>query len=182
MAVKMRGLRVRASLKGMQFFDKELELAVGKGVVRPLNRIAATVRLRAKGRIRRPRRKKKSELNQAELVRYHIAKDQELESGVKAQLPFQPSAAGEPPRSHSRLLPNNIYYAYDKTTKSVWVGPIAFRTRPGEATGALEHGGQSIGRGGKMRQIAARPYMKPSLDQIVESEFVKAFEGCLKRN
>lgn len=179
--VRPRGIRIRAALKGLQFFDKELEAECGKAAVRPMNRIGALVRLRAKGRIRRPRRKKKSELTPQELIRYHIAKSQELERGAKAQLPFMPSAAGEPPRSHSRKLPNSIYYAYDHETKSVWIGPIAFGSRPGEASGALEHGGSSMGRGGVLRPIAKRPYMKPALDAIAQEEFIKAFTGCLRK-
>ena len=173
---EQRGFRIRAAIKGMQFFDKELEAAVGRGVVRPMNRIGALVRLRAKDRIRRPRRKKKSELNLVELIRFKEAQKHELERGFKAQLPFMPSAPGEPPRSHSRILPNSIYYAYDPVTKSVWIGPIAFKSRPGEATGALEHGGVSRGR-----YVKARPFMKPAYDSIVDSEFVKAFTGCLRK-
>jgi len=168
--------RVRAALKGVKFFDKELLATLDKNLGPRMNRIGATIRLRAKGRIRRPRRKRLAELTNQELIRFYKARDEARQVGLKAEMPFAPSAAGEPPRSHTRILPDSIYYAYDPAARSVFVGPIAFGKRPGEATGALEHGGISRGR-----HVAARPYMKPAFDQILATDIGKAFRNILRK-
>jgi hypothetical protein len=169
------GIRIRAKMKDLRFFDQELKDEVGEAAIKPLNKLGAKIRLRAKGRIRRPRRKRLGELTRAEMITYYAAKRNALMSPREA-LPFKPSAPGEPPRSDSRRLPNTIYYAYDPATKSVWSGPIAFGKRPGEATGALESGGMSRGQ-----HVDARPYMKPSMDEILASDLSSAMTNCLRR-
>jgi hypothetical protein len=168
--------RVRAALKGVQFFDKELLAKLDSRLGPIMNRFGATVRLRAKGRIRRPRRKRLGELTNQERIRYFTAKRDAQQFGLKAEMPFAPSAEGEFPRSHTRILPESIYYAYDPAQRTVFVGPIAFGKRPGEASGALEHGGISRGR-----HVAARPYMKPSFDQILATDVGKAFKNIMRR-
>ena len=168
--------RVRAALKGVRFFDKEMLAKLDSNLGPVMNRFGATVRLRAKGRIRRPRRKRLGELTNQERIRYFAAKKEAQQFGLKADLPFAPSAPGEFPRSHTRILPDSIYYAYDPAARSVFIGPIAFGSRPGEATGALEHGGISRGR-----HVQARPFMKPSFDQILATDLGQAFRNIMRR-
>lgn len=168
--------RVRAALKNVKFFDKELLAKLDSRLGPVMNRFGATVRLRAKGRIRRPRRKRLGELTVQERIRYFEAKNDAKEFGLKAELPFAPSAPGEFPRSHTRILPDSIYYAYDPSQRTVFIGPIAFGKRPGEATGALEHGGISRGK-----YVSARPFMRPSFDQILATDIGKAFRNIMRK-
>ena len=83
------------------------------------------------------------------------------------------SRPGEPPRSHTGLLRDRIFFAADlaRGNQSVVIGPERI-SGGGEAPSALEYGGASTvttGRRGKRRrrvvQIAARPFMQPALER-----------------
>jgi len=54
------------------------------------------------------------------------------------------SEPGHPPSSHTGLLRKLIYYAYDRVSDSVVVGPVPFGR--GEAPSLLEHGGTVVSR------------------------------------
>jgi hypothetical protein len=78
--------------------------------------------------------------------------------------------AGGPPHSHEGSLRRLILFGYDKTSDSVVVGPVGFKSSI--APSALEHGGPATvtrRRGGRREsrvvQIASRPYMGPALEK-----------------
>lgn len=66
---------------------------------------------------------------------------------------------GSPPSSHAGDLKRLIFFAYDANTKSVVVGPVAFRK--GEAPRLLEHGGTATRRG-KPAHYRGNPTMLPA--------------------
>lgn len=137
------------------FFDRQRVLdAVGKAERQRLSKAGAFVRQRAKTSIRYRER---------------------------------PSAAGSPPSAHRSVgsvrkrsgrtvarrqmvspLREFMYFAYDRATRSVVVGPAILNgTVSRQALHALEHGGPSVvvsGRG-QRRQVTvrARPFMAPAL-------------------
>jgi hypothetical protein len=159
------GARVRAAIGNVSFFTKDLEKRIDAGLFRPMNHFGGSVRLRARRSIRRPRRKRDSELTERERRRKRRAeRTNDLSAGEKVLNPWMPSQPNEPPRSASRILPESIYYAYDESKPAVFCGPIAFSSHPGEATGALERGGISRGK-----HVDARPFMKPAFDAALES-------------
>ena len=110
------------------------------------------------------------------LVRKRAQKSLQVAEGV--------SRPGDPPHIHKSLgitktskstgrvrtqsvspLREFLFFAYDKDTKSVVIGPAKLN-KPGSLA-ALEKGGQSlILRRGKeeLVNIAARPFMKPAFD------------------
>ena len=80
------------------------------------------------------------------------------------------SPPGSPPRSHTGLLRRFIFFGYDRTRKTVVVGPMRLNQKIGAAPEALEHGGTSVVVEGTRRQrrkrrvrIRARAYMGPAL-------------------
>lgn len=81
------------------------------------------------------------------------------------------SQAGQPPSSHTDLLRQFLFFAYDRATGSLVVGPAKLN-RPGDAPEVLEFGGEVLrqveDKQGRMRQVLMhyrpRPYMKPALD------------------
>lgn len=100
-----------------------------------------------------------------------------------------PSRPGEPPHSHrvtvykrtskktgktrSRmvgLLRERLYFAFDKETQSVVVGPelLSGTVGDGKAPHALEYGGESKGftKAGKIKTIVIRerPFMRPAAE------------------
>ncbi len=82
------------------------------------------------------------------------------------------SAPGEPPSSHSGLLRRFIFFGYDRTRRSVVIGPQMLNQKIGDAPHALEHGGTSTvveglrSRRGKRRvKISARPFMGPAFER-----------------
>jgi len=82
------------------------------------------------------------------------------------------STPGEPPSSHTGLLRRFIFFGYDRSQRSVVIGPQRLNERIGDAPRALEHGGTSTvieGLRGKRKKrrvkMAARPYMGPAFEQ-----------------
>lgn len=92
----------------------------------------------------------------------------------------KPSAPGQPPSSHTGLLKNFIFFAYDPKTRTVVVGPEKLNRGTG-APELLEFGGSTVTdrkthirvKGGKRPKyvtipkgtrvtIRARPYMAPA--------------------
>jgi len=82
------------------------------------------------------------------------------------------SAPGEPPSSHTGLLRRFIFFGYDRSRRSVVIGPGRLNERIGDALAALEHGGTSTvleGLRGKRKKrhvkFKARPYMGPAFER-----------------
>ena len=82
------------------------------------------------------------------------------------------SAPGEPPSSHSGLLRRFIFFGYDRTRRSVVIGPQMLNQKVGDAPHALEHGGTSTVVEGTRRKrrkrrvkISARPFMGPAFER-----------------
>ena len=82
------------------------------------------------------------------------------------------SAPGEPPSSHTGLLRRFIFFGYDRSRRSVVIGPQRLNQKIGDAPRALEHGGTSTViewlRGKRKKRhvkIKARPYMGPAFEQ-----------------
>ena len=82
------------------------------------------------------------------------------------------SAPGEPPSSHTGLLRRFIFFGYDRSRRSVVIGPMPLNQKVGDAPEALEYGGVSTIAYGLRRErkkrrirIAARPYMGPAFEQ-----------------
>jgi len=79
---------------------------------------------------------------------------------------------GGPPSSHTGLLRRLIFFGYDRSRRSVVIGPQRLNQKIGDAPHALEHGGTSTvieGLRGKRKKrrvkMAARPYMGPAFEQ-----------------
>jgi hypothetical protein len=82
------------------------------------------------------------------------------------------SSPGQPPSSHTGLLRRLIFFGYDRSQRSVVIGPGRLNQKIGNAPAALEHGGTSTvieGLRGKRKKrhlnIKARPYMGPAFEQ-----------------
>lgn len=81
----------------------------------------------------------------------------------------KPSPPGSPPSSHTGLLKKFIYFSYDEASKTVVIGPMAFRASA-TAPELLEYGGAGVvsqyvtRRGQKRRagQWRPRPFMRPA--------------------
>lgn len=93
------------------------------------------------------------------------------------------SAPGEPPHAHrsqTRVskktgkkqavspLREGIFFGYDMARHSVVIGPAKLDTKDGDALAALEHGGRST-IGGKVRMVAARPFIGPAAEKEKEN-------------
>ncbi len=82
------------------------------------------------------------------------------------------SSPGEPPSSRTGLLKRFIFFGYDRTKRSVVIGPQKLNQSIGDAPEALEYGGTSTvveglksNRRKRKVKIAARPYMGPAFEK-----------------
>lgn len=83
------------------------------------------------------------------------------------------SEPGKPPSSHTGLLKQFIYFAYDPSTQGVVIGPTRLNKTAGTAPEALEYGGSATvvrrrkdgRRESKRVAISKRPFMHPALKQ-----------------
>jgi hypothetical protein len=74
----------------------------------------------------------------------------------KAGVRNRQSKPGEPPRYHTRMLKDHIYFWADRRTMSAEIGPARLiGTRSQNIAGNLEQGGDGI---------RPRPYMGPALE------------------
>ena len=123
------------------FFDRAAVVsAVDKATLKVLNHIGGLIRLTARRSIR------------------------------DASAHNQVSKAGKPPLSHCGLLKNYIWYSYDKSNRSVVVGPVALNAKGKDVPHTLEYGGYSEEKGRRWTGtknvfIKPRPYMAPALDK-----------------
>lgn len=74
------------------------------------------------------------------------------------------SSPGQPPHSHTGLLKRFIFFAYDKLTKSVVIGPVKIRDNS-EAPRLLEHGGNTTNELGQRLHYEPRPFMGPAFER-----------------
>jgi len=81
----------------------------------------------------------------------------------------KPSAPGQPPSSHKGLLKRFIFFGYDRTKKSVVIGPVRLTgAGRGKAPSLLEYGGAGTVRVRRRRKRArykARPFMGPAYEK-----------------
>lgn len=78
------------------------------------------------------------------------------------------SKPGRPPNSHTGLLRDHIFFAYEPERKGVVIGPIRLNTSDGTAPRLLESGGSTTWQEqGKRERVVylARPYMRPALEK-----------------
>ena len=83
-----------------------------------------------------------------------------------------PSGPGRPPSSHTGLLKRFIFFGYDRSRRSVVIGPARLNQKVGDAPHALEYGGTStVVEGTRNKRtkrrvaIAARPFMGPAFEK-----------------
>jgi hypothetical protein len=75
--------------------------------------------------------------------------------------------SGQPPSSHTGLLKRFIFFVYDRTKRSVIVGPARLGGKVGAAPEALEYGGrsQTISRGERRSVfVQPHPFMQPAFE------------------
>lgn len=145
---------LNATLKQAQsgFFDrKDVMSSVDKATHKVLSKFGAFVRRAARSSI-------KPQPKTARSKRF----SKEKFFGQSVSIP------GQPPFSHTGLLRDHIYFAYDKLSRSVVIGPIRLNQKRGGAPAALEYGGPSLAtRGPRHRviNIRKRPYMQPAFEK-----------------
>ncbi len=98
-----------------------------------------------------------------------IARRSMKSGGKKRRIKSRP---GEPPRTHVGLVKRMLYFAYDRGSRSVVIGPQKLNI-PNDVPNVLEFGGVVIGpdRSGKpvSQKIEARPFMGPAMRQAAPS-------------
>lgn len=142
------------------FFDSNAILkAMDRTTAKALSKYGAFVRQRAKTSIRKaPKR------NAATGERLGRGRQKKGIVTVDATAP-----AGSPPYAHGKSkLKSLIFFAYDRDTQSVIIGPAAFPNPHGGGPKFLEYGGSTTlrGRRGKARpaSFAGNPFMNPAAE------------------
>lgn len=167
--------------KGM-FFDRDAVLdAIDAAQAKVLPKAGGKIRTVATRSMRPAKQKSKGDLTDAErktfdraMKRFNAGK-----STIKPKRPLVASNPGEPPRTRIGLIRKHLFFAYDLESKSLVVGPALLNKSSG-APGVLESGGatkgftfrtitlddgtQLVARKETTVKVAARPYMKPALE------------------
>jgi hypothetical protein len=78
------------------------------------------------------------------------------------------STPGNPPTSKTGTLKRTIFFVVDES-KEVVVGPIGFSRNSGIATGALEHGGESVTKDGHRFNVERRPYVSAGFEKAKDT-------------
>ncbi len=73
------------------------------------------------------------------------------------------SKPGSPPYNQTGLLKRFVYFGWDRAVRSVVIGPAAFKSG-GKVTQAIEHGGEAVNNGVRLK-YAARPFVRPAFDR-----------------
>ena len=126
------------------FFDSGLvDKSLDKPVRDVMSRFGAHTRRDARQSLRRARRIRQNELSPERLAEYKFrVKIHKANGWKRPQLPYVPSAPGEPPRTRGKSFLKRIFFSYDKDSRSVIVGPSgAVGKSRGKTTNVLEHGG-----------------------------------------
>jgi len=79
------------------------------------------------------------------------------------------SLPGQPPRSHTGLLKKHIYFWMDPGTRSVIVAPASLKRAGEAAPDVLEFGGRVTYGWMKGKNIQARPFVRPALEEAEKS-------------
>ena len=143
----MIGLTFEASKKS--FFDREAVMkATSDANLRNLSKFGAFVRQRA-----------------ISLLLGHYVRSFGLKTKVRNRKGT--SAPGQPPFAHTGLIPRFLFFAFDKASLSVVIGPVRVGGLSGAALPALEYGGPSDVWDGRARRrvtrtVRARPFMGPA--------------------
>lgn len=87
----------------------------------------------------------------------------------------QPSAPGTPPSSPTGIYRSSIFFAEDRSSASVVIGPVYLNKSDGKAPALLEYGGAVVRmdrRTKKSRQMRypARPHMQPAFEAELSKE------------
>jgi hypothetical protein len=82
----------------------------------------------------------------------------------KASARHAVSTVGKPPLSHTGLLKQHIYYAFDPQAQSVVVGPALLNAKGKNAPHNLEYCGLTHVNHKKF-SIRPRPYMRPAMEK-----------------
>lgn len=97
------------------------------------------------------------------------------------------SNPGSPPSSHTGLLKDLIFFAYDQSSRSVVIGPTLLNNSTGEAPAALERGGTSTIISSNRRKkrtrritVKARPYMRPAFDLVRTKELPDIWKDSVR--
>jgi len=80
------------------------------------------------------------------------------------------SEPGQPPSSHTGLLKRFIFFGYERSRKSVIVGPAKLNKPDPRVLELLEQGGRTRRRNRRTKQLEmqtyrARPFMGPALEK-----------------
>lgn len=158
------------------WFDRPLVLrTLGLQMQKRFSRFGYFVMRDARQSIRNPRRKRLSDMTEAELDRWRMREAiAKREGRPKPKRPFAPSAPGEPPRNLTGRLKQFIFFGYDPDRRSVVIGPALLNgADPGNPVPeVLEHGGYVRGPDGRRARIEPRPYMQPAFDRQYEKQKV----------
>jgi len=134
------------------FFDREaVKRSIDRAERRQLGSFGAFVRKVAKSSIKSPGKKRQKDATQA------------LSQGFLISTGSKP---GEPPKNQTGLLKKFIFFAYDRDSRSVVIGPTKLNKR-GSVPELLEKGGTQViktGQGTALARYAPRPYMQPAFD------------------
>lgn len=161
-----------------KFFDRRaVEKALDKGAREAMTRIGGYVRTTAKRSMRKPGKSKRTRTSQP----------------------------GKPPRRHTGVLRDRIFFVYDENKKAVVIGPLKWTAPKSKlkptggaksAASVLEHGGWVTGQTnqktntkgkylkGQQRSIyiEPRPYMGPALEKARASgDMLRHFRHMLKK-
>jgi hypothetical protein len=140
---------MKIDMKVHTFFDRpKVTKSVDRTKVRALSKIGAFIRRTARTLLRRKATKRTS-----------------------VSLP------GEPPRQHTGLLRNHVFFAYDRINESVVIGPEKLN-KPTNAPEVLEYGGRTK-INGQTVTIKARPFMGPSYEEN-EPKIPEIFENSVR--
>lgn len=152
-------MKTRMRVSRYFFDDKRILKSIDAATARALSKAGAWVRTSARSSIRQPRQQPLADMTaeerKAHRIRLAIARRKGLPRPKRRLMPSRP---GEPPRNVTGTLKGSILFAYDASTKSVWIGPVFLGSKTaGRATRALEHGSA---------KIEQRPFMAPALKSV----------------
>lgn len=163
------------------WFDRAHVLhRVDKVRARVLSRFGYFVMRDARQSIRRPRRKRVSELTDRQLA----ARERARREGKTYEMPPAPSDPGKPPRNLTGLLKYMIFFSYDRYSQGVVVGPALAPS--GDAANPipriLEEGGTANNIRWMKRpyRIAARPYMQPAFDRQLDRHMPDMWRNAIQ--
>lgn len=179
----MLDLKLKAAQR--QFFDRGKVLReMDRATARSLSKAGAFVSQRARTSIRRPRQAGVSDLTPEQRAAYEMRVKLAARLGrPRPKRPLASSRPGEPPRTPTGILRRSILFVYDRSSRSVVIGPYDLNRGTG-APRTLEYGGTAtITLGGQRRQIevAARPYMRPALAaEVAAGTIPEAFRDSMR--